>query len=65
MINIENKKYNFEPKYDLLTISKPLFNKQQNLAYIRFQRGFGGETVLFEKKNNKWKFKEILSSWVE
>lgn len=65
LIIIENKKYNFVPKYDLLTVSKPLFNKQQNLVYIRFQRGFSGETVIFEKKNNKWKFKEILSSWVE
>lgn len=49
----------------LLMIDKPTFNKELNLAYIRFQEGSGGETVLFEKKNNKWKFKEIISSWVE
>lgn len=65
LINIENKKYNFIPKDDLLTVSKPFFNKEQKLAYIRFQRGSGGETVLFEKRNGKWKHKEMISSWIE
>lgn len=36
-----------------------------NFAYIRFHEGSDGQTVLFERKNGKWKFLKEISSWVE
>lgn len=62
---IENLKHNFDATIPFLLIDEPIFNQKMNLAYIRFQQGSGGESVLFEKKNGKWMYKETITTWFE
>ena len=49
----------------ILSISKPYFNKELNLAYVRIRHGSSGETLILEKENNKWKVKYTIGKWVE
>ena len=51
--------------YSFLSITKPIFNKKQNLAYIRIGQSMGGKTLILEKENRKWNIKETLDEWVE
>ena len=51
--------------YSLLEITKPIFNKEKNLVYIRLKQGSGGETLILEKVDGEWKKKKQLDSWVE
>ena len=49
----------------ILSISKPIFNKELNLAYVRIRHGSSGETLILEKENKKWKVKYTIGKWVE
>lgn len=51
--------------YSVLHITKPIFNKELNLAYVRIRQGSGGMTRIYEKKNGIWKLKYELDNWVE
>ncbi|MFB9054621.1 hypothetical protein ACFFVB_16150 [Formosa undariae] len=51
--------------YSVLYITKPIFNKELNLAYVRIRQGSGGMTRIYEKKNRIWKLKYELDNWVE
>lgn len=48
----------------ILYLSTPIFNKKLNLAYMETEHGPTGEHLVFEKKNNKWVTKSILSQWI-
>lgn len=58
-----NKKH--DNVHSFLVISKPIFNKDMNLAYIRLMQGYGGETVILEKRNGKWMKKNVIDDWIE
>ena len=58
----ENKLENY---YSFLNITKPLFNKEQNLAYIRIRLGPKGMTRIYEKQNDLWNVKYEFGNWVE
>ncbi|MBL7560499.1 hypothetical protein JAO71_11885 [Olleya sp. YSTF-M6] len=51
--------------YSILYITKPIFNKELNLAYVRIRQGSGGMTGIYEKQNKIWKLKYELDNWVE
>ncbi|MDC9722427.1 MAG: hypothetical protein PSN34_06595 [Urechidicola sp.] len=51
--------------YRVLHISKPIFNKSFDLAFIRTRHGPSGQSLILEKKDQKWIKKNILSSYVE
>jgi len=48
-----------------LKISKPIFNKKQNLAYLMLEKGYFGETLILEKRDNKWRVKYMINEWEE
>jgi hypothetical protein len=58
----ENKMIDF---YSFLHITKPIFNKELNLAYVRIRPGSGGMTRIYEKKNGIWRMKYEFDEWVE
>ena len=58
----ENQMIDF---YSFLHITKPLFNKELNLAYVRFRSGSGGMTRIYAKRNGIWKMKYEFDEWVE
>jgi hypothetical protein len=52
----------------ILSVDRPIFNKNYTLAYVRI--GFlcgnlcgGGREVILEKKDGKWILKEWISTW--
>jgi hypothetical protein len=52
----------------LLTVSRPVFNKDYTKAYIRFgyscgQLCGGGEDMIIEKVNDRWTIIEYVSGW--
>ncbi len=49
----------------ILYLSTPIFNKELNLAYMEAEHGPTGEHLVFEKENNKWVTKLILSEWIK
>lgn len=49
----------------LLVISKPIFNKNRNKAYLRYGCGSGGRTLIFSKENNIWQIEKEIDIWVE
>jgi len=51
--------------YSLLKISKPIFNEDKNLVYIRTEQGSGGDSYILEKIKDKWTEKYHLAQWVE
>jgi hypothetical protein len=51
--------------YKYLSITKPIFNKELNLAFIRVAQGYGGNTIILKKENGKWKRKYTVGGWVE
>jgi hypothetical protein len=51
--------------YSFVKFSVPIFNKEKNLAYMRVSQGSGGETLILEKENGKWKKKYEIDNWVE
>jgi hypothetical protein len=51
--------------YSFLKFTIPIFNKNQNLAYMRFQRGSSGEAIILEKIEDHWIRKIKLYEWVE
>ncbi|WP_157814081.1 hypothetical protein [Olleya sp. Bg11-27] len=51
--------------YSVLYITKPIFNKELNLAYVRIRQGSGGMTRVYEKKKGIWKLNYELDNWVE
>ncbi len=51
--------------YSVLYITKPIFNKELNLAYVRIRQGSGGMTRIYEKKKGIWKLNYELDNWVE
>ena len=55
--NFKNKSY--------LIISKPIFNKEKNLAYIRILYGSSGASYLLENSNKKWYILKEFENWVE
>lgn len=57
-------KNRLENIYSVLYITKPIFNKELNLAYVRIRQGSGGMTRIYEKKNGIWKLKYELDNWV-
>lgn len=59
------KKNSLENIYSILYITKPIFNKELNLAYVRIRQGSGGMTRIYEKQNEIWKVKYELDEWVE
>jgi len=46
-------------------ITKPIFNKELNLAYIRIGHGPSGMTLIYERRNNTWNQKYKIDKWVE
>ncbi len=58
----ENKMIDF---YSFLNITKPIFNKELNLAYVRIRYGSGGMTRIYEKQNGIWRMKYKFDEWVE
>lgn len=58
----ENKMIDF---YSFFHITKPIFNKNLNLAYVRIRSGSGGMTRIYEKKNGIWRVKYEFDVWVE
>jgi hypothetical protein len=48
----------------MLVLSKPIFNKEKNKAYLRMGCGSGGRSIILEKKLNKWKVIKELDYWV-
>ncbi|CAL2101522.1 conserved protein of unknown function [Tenacibaculum sp. 190130A14a] len=58
----ENKMIDF---YSFLHITKPIFNKELNLAYVRISLGFGGMTRIYEKQNGIWQMKYEFDNWIE
>ena len=58
----ENKMIDF---YSFLHITKPIFNKELNLAYVRFRPGSGGMTRIYEKQNGIWQMKYEFDEWIE
>lgn len=67
---IVNEYYNKTDSYNLknrsyLIVSKPIFNKEINLAYIRMLCGSSGASYLLEKGNNKWYILKEFENWVE
>jgi hypothetical protein len=58
----ENKMIDF---YSFLHITKPIFNKELNLAYVRMRLGSGGMTRIYEKRNEIWRMKYEFDEWVE
>lgn len=64
-IRSENIKRNLNEYQGLINVSKPIFNKDLNLAYIRFGGGCTGEPqYIFEKKQNGWE-KHNLDHWID
>ncbi|MDO6492566.1 MULTISPECIES: hypothetical protein [unclassified Cellulophaga] len=59
------KKNSLKNIYSILYITKPIFNKKLNLAYVRIRQGSGGMTRIYEKQNEIWKVKYELDEWVE
>jgi len=51
--------------YSFLKFTIPIFNKNQNLAYMRFQRGSSGEAIILEKIEDHWIRKIKLYEWME
>lgn len=51
--------------YGILKFSKPIFNKDKNLAYLMLEQGSGGNTIILEFVDGKWKKKTQLADWVE
>ncbi|MEP4910655.1 MAG: hypothetical protein ABJS57_16370 [Algibacter sp.] len=51
--------------YSILYITKPIFNKELNLAYVRIRQGSGGMTRIYEKQNEIWRMKYEFDEWVE
>ncbi|MBM1106383.1 hypothetical protein JQC67_09565 [Aurantibacter crassamenti] len=51
--------------YSFLKISKPVFNENKSLAYIRLEQGSGGDSYILEKVDGKWTKKYHLAMWVE
>jgi len=49
----------------LLVLSKPIFNKNRNKAYLRYGCGSDGRTLIFSKENNVWKIEKEIDIWVE
>jgi len=58
----ENKMIDF---YSFLHITKPIFNKELNLAYVRIRLGSGGMTRIYEKHNGIWELKYEIDEWLE
>lgn len=50
--------------YSFLQITKPIFNKELNLAYVRFSHGSGGMTRIYEKQNGIWRMKYQFDEWI-
>lgn len=58
---------NVEP--GILSVTRPIFNRNYTLAYLRFGVICGplcgsGSEVILEKKAGKWIVKEILGTWI-
>lgn len=51
--------------YGILKFNKPIFNKDKNLAYLMVEQGSGGETLILELVDGKWKKKNQFGDWVE
>ncbi|WP_169815748.1 hypothetical protein, partial [Pseudotamlana agarivorans] len=51
--------------YNLVKFTKPIFNKNKSLAYIRILHGSDGKSLILEKNNGKWRKKIELESWIE
>ena len=51
--------------YSLLQITKPIFNKEKNMAYIRLRYGSGGKTLILKNVGGKWKKRNQIDDWVE
>lgn len=65
LVAIECKKFNFKSKSSIIFVSTPIFNKELNLAFIRFRDFGGGESVIFKKNKNKWEFQQKIEIWDE
>jgi hypothetical protein len=48
----------------MLLLSKPIFNKEKNKAYLRMGCGSGGRSIILEKKSNEWKVIKEFDYWV-
>ena len=64
LVAIECEKFSYK-KSSVIFVSTPIFNKELNLAFIRFRDFGGGESVIFEKNNNKWEFQQKIEIWDE
>jgi hypothetical protein len=49
----------------LLFLSKPIFNKNRNKAYMTYGCGSEGTTIILSKRNNVWEIEKEINSWVE
>ncbi len=56
--------YQYLKKNRSVSISKPIFNKPLNKAYIEVDFSYlNGSGFLYEKTNNKWQFKDYAGGW--
>ncbi|WP_339754864.1 hypothetical protein [uncultured Winogradskyella sp.] len=57
--------YHYLEKNSSISISKPIFNKSLNKAYIEVDFSYYyGYNYLFERTNNTWKFIDYAGQWI-
>lgn len=45
--------------------TKPIFNKELNLAYMRIRPSSGRMTRIYEKRSGNWELKYKFDEWIE
>lgn len=51
--------------FSYLTLTKPIFNKDLNLAYVRIKLGSGGMSRIYQNINGTWVIKYEFDEYVE
>ncbi|MDA0176213.1 hypothetical protein OOZ35_01775 [Mesoflavibacter profundi] len=59
------KKENMKKYFSYLSITKPIFNRELNLAYVRIRLGSGGMSRIYKKVNGTWDVKYEFDEYVE
>lgn len=59
------KKNNMINHFSYLTLTKPIFNRDLNLAYVRIRLGSGGMSRIYQNVNGTWNVKYEFDEYVE
>lgn len=51
--------------FSYLSITKPIFNRELNLAYVRIRLGSGGMSRIYQNVNGTWDVKYEFDEYVE